>query len=381
MDRLRSDLEPIGYSLGMPIRRRGFLVQGGRVAMGAGLAGGAADRLARAAIRESFDDLTRDLSEHIPRLMRELNVPGVSVAVIRDADIAWRGAFGVRDVEAQTAVDTDTIFEAASMSKPVFAYAVMKLCEKGVLSLERPLTEYGAPLFLAGDARLALITARHVLSHTTGFQNWRSDSKPLAIAFAPGSQYGYSGEGFSYLQSVVTHVTKQKIEPFMKANLLEPFGMKTSGYLWNETFAARGARPHSANGRPTPLRKRAEADVARYAAAGDLQATPTEYAKFLLETMRPTPADAFRLGEASRREMLRPQIKATAIKSRGLGWELVQTDQGVIVQHGGDNPGFRCFAAMSIEARFGMVVMTNGDSGGPLMGRFFSATLDRLRAL
>ena len=141
------------------------------------------------------------------------------------------------------------MFAAQSTSKPVFAYAVLKLCEKGVLNLDSPLTKYTPERVLAGDARLDLITARHVLSHTSGFQNWRSGTEPLEIHFAPGECWLYSGEGYSYLQSVVTHLTGHvtvnacgnyeagvkvcatNINKYIKANLLVPFGMSSSGYV------------------------------------------------------------------------------------------------------------------------------------------------------
>jgi len=83
------------------------------------------------------------------------------------------------------------MFEAASMSKPLFAYAVMKLCEKGVMNLDTPLTKYTPERFLKGDPRLDFITARHVLSHTSGFQNWRSEKEALKIHFTPGEKYLY----------------------------------------------------------------------------------------------------------------------------------------------------------------------------------------------
>jgi CubicO group peptidase (beta-lactamase class C family) len=264
------------------------------------------------------------------------------------------------------------------MSKPVFAYAVLKLCEKKILALDTPLVTYGAPPIL-DDPRVKLITARHVLSHSTGFQNWRSESEPLRIHFTPGTQYRYSGEGFAWLQSVVSHVTKQPVEPFMKTNLLDPFGMTTSGYIWNETFAARAARPHDAKGQPEDNRKRTAIDVARYAAAGDLSATPAEYAKFLLEVIAPKPPDEFRLTAATLKEMCRPHVKEpNAWGARGLGWQLVHMDRGDVIQHGGDNPGFHAFAVASVERRFGAVVMTNGENGATLIGRFLSGVVERL---
>ena len=138
--------------------------------------------------------------------MAELRVPGVSVAIIKDAKIAWRKGFGVRNQHTAVPVDYDTVFEAQSMSKPVFAYRVMKLREQGVLDLDTPLTKYTQDIFLKGDPRLELITARRVLSHTTGFPNWRAKEDPLSIKFTPGTQWSYSGEGYYYLQSVITRL-------------------------------------------------------------------------------------------------------------------------------------------------------------------------------
>src|SRR5207248_1472461 len=118
----------------------------------------------------------------------------------------------VKHAASKETVDMDTVFEAGSTSKPVFAYAVLKLCEKGVMNLDTPLTKYTSRRFLEADPRLELITARHVLSHTTGFQNWRSKEEPLKIHFTPGEKWSYSGEGYGYLQSVVTQLTG-KVNP------------------------------------------------------------------------------------------------------------------------------------------------------------------------
>src|SRR5215471_11971802 len=103
-----------------------------------------------------------DLEKQIPKLMEEAKVPGLSIAIIKDAKLFWRRGFGVKDATSKEPVDNDTVFEAASTSKPVFAYAVMKLCEKGVMDLNTPLTKYAPERFLKGDPRLDLITARHV---------------------------------------------------------------------------------------------------------------------------------------------------------------------------------------------------------------------------
>lgn len=361
--------------------RRDFLVRSGHAALGVALFSPVGSRTAQPTGDAVWRALIEHLEARIPPLMTEMMVPGVSLVLIRDAAVAWRRVFGVKDAATKQPVDTETIFEAASMSKPVFAYAVMKLCEKKVLDLDRPLVRYGGPAFLEGDPRIKLITARHVLSHSAGFQNWRSESNPLRIHFTPGAAYRYSGEGFAWLQSIVSHGTGQPIEPFMKTNVLNPFGMSSAGYIWNDTFTARAARPHDVKGQPEDNRKSTADDVARYAAAGALQCTPTEYAKFLLQTIAPGPADDFRLTAASVKEMCRPQVKEpTAWGARGLGWQLVHTDKGEIIQHGGDNRGFHAFAVASVERRFGAVCMTNGENGAKLMGQFLSDAVDRLRA-
>jgi len=170
------------------MRRREFLTQGSQAALALSLTplAACAARHTRPALAESpatvsLGRLTAHLDDQVPGWMRDGNVPGVSMAIIRDAKIAWRRAFGVTDATSNVQVNGDTMFEAASMSKPVFAYVVMKLCETGLIGLDTPLTSYTSNRFLEGDQRLDVITARHVLSHTSGFQNWRSEQQPLSI--------------------------------------------------------------------------------------------------------------------------------------------------------------------------------------------------------
>jgi CubicO group peptidase (beta-lactamase class C family) len=313
--------------------------------------------------------LVADLEKQIPKLMEEAMVAGLSIAIIQDAKLRWRRGFGVKDSASKKPVDNDTAFEAASMSKPVFAYAVMKLCEKGLIDLDTPLTKYTSERFLEGDPRLELITARHVLSHTSGFQNWRSDEEPLKIHFTPGEQFLYSGEGYSYLQSVMTHLTGQPIEPYMKANLFVPFGMASSGYVWNEMFEKRTARPHDPKGKPFDNKKSTATDAARYGSSGALLTTPTDYSKFVIEVIDPKESDAFRLTRNSLEEMLRPQVKVSGEypSSQGLGWRIAHADKGDIINHGGDNDGFHSVAVSSVERKSGFVMMTNGENGGELL--------------
>ena len=312
--------------------------------------------------------------------MEEAKVPGLSIAIIKDGKLFWRGPFGVKDSASRESVDNDTLFEAASVSKTVFAYAVMKLCERGVMNLDTPLTKYTTERFLEGDPRLDLITARHVLSHTTGFQNWRSKEKPLQIRFTPGERFSYSGEGYYYLQSVVTHLTGHvnrevssryeaglevfatDIDPYLRANVFEPFGMAASVYVWNDTLRNYAA-PHDAEGKPSARRKTRATTAARYGAAGGLHTTPTDYAKFLIEVIKPRASDAFRLSKDSLAEMLRSHAKINDSISQALGWQIRHTDNGDFIMHSGGNPGFAAFVVASVQRKSGLVIMTNGDNG------------------
>ena len=326
-----------------------------------------------------WQSLIAYLEKEIPPLLQRAPMtPGVSIALVSDAKLLWSRGFGVKDRTSNAPVDDDTVFEFASVSKTVFAYAVMKACEKGILGLDTPLTKYSSEPYLAGDARLDLITPRIVLSHTTGFQNWRSKSDPLKIQFTPGERWQYSGEGYSYLQSVLTHLTGHvnandcktfedglrvcatDFDAYMKANLLVPFGMATSGYLYRDGMA----RPHDEKGRLIADRKSTPIETARYGSAGNLHSTANDYAKFLIEIIDPKPPDAFRLSAASLHEMLRPQVKVTGSVSWGLGWAIEQhPGMGDIISHSGDNPGFKTMTAASLHRRSAFIIVTNGDRG------------------
>lgn len=326
-----------------------------------------------------WQSLIEYLEKELPSLLeRDRTTPGVAMALVADARLLWSRGFGVKDRMTNAPVDSDTVFEFASVSKTVFAYVVMKACEKGLLNLDTPLTKYTTDRLVDGDPRLDLITPRHVLSHTTGFQNWRSKTDPLKIHFTPGAHWGYSGEGYWYLQSVLTHLTGHvdtndckteddglrvcatDFETYMKANLLTPLGMTSSGYVYREGMA----RPHDEKGRMLADRKATAIDAARYGSAGELHSSVNEYAKFLVEIIDPRPADAFRLSATSHQEMLRPQVKLTDILWWGLGWTIEQhPGMGNIITHSGDNPGFKTMTAASVRRRSAFIIVTNGDRG------------------
>ena len=374
-----------------PTPRRTFLVESGRTAIGLSLLPLAACSGTPGGTRESEASvsaaLIADLEKQIPPLMMTARVPGLSIAIIGNGRTAWNRGFGVMNSASKAPVDTDTVFEAGSVSKTVFAYAVMKLCEKGVLALDTPLAKYVSERWVQGDPRLDQITARHVLSHTSGFPNWRSNEEALRIHFAPGTQHMYSGEGYSYLQLVVAHLTgrvdaqacetlydgirvcETGIDAYLKENLLRPLGMESSGYIWDQRLASRTAGPHDAEGRPLTRPRATPILAARFGAAGGLSTTAAEYAKFLIEVLDPKASDAFRLTRASRDEMIRPQVRVDDSSSWALGWQILHHEKGNLLSHGGDNPGVKAFVLASPERKSGYVILTNGDNGIEVIGK------------
>jgi len=378
------------------MRRREFLVETSRAALSSCLLPLVAraqgnQKSAELKSGTSSGNLIADLERLLPKLMEEAVVPGLSIAIIKDAKLLWRRGFGVKDSATKEPVDNDTVFEAASVSKTVFAYAVMKLCEKGVIGLDTPLTKYTPTPFLEGDRRLELITARHVLSHTSGFQDWRSGEKPLKIHSTPGEKFSYSGEGYYYLQSVVTHLTGRvnpktcakyeadlkvcatDIDAYMKGNLFVPFAMASSGYVWNDTLEKHAAVSHDSGGKPSAKKKPTATDAARYASAGGLHTTPTDYARFLIEIVDPKESDAFRLNKKSHQEMVRPQVKLDeqqkidGASSWALGWAIQERETGNVIVHSGGQDGFRSLAMASVERKSGFIILTNGDNGGKVI--------------
>ena len=385
------------------MHRRMFLARAAQTAFATALipfAGCARNSPRAAAAPKSgsfFNKLIAELRSKIPALMSEHNVPGASIAVIHDARIAWRSGFGLKNAATKKLVTDDTVFQAGSMSKPVFAYAALKLCEKGILGLDTPLSKFASEPFLTGDPRIGLITPRHILSHTAGFPNWRSQSQPLKINFAPGLQYKYSGEGYYYLQSVITQllgrtdptncakfeldleVCASDIDQFLRANVLKPFGMRSSDYYLTDRNEKNVSAGHDNDGKPLPSSRPTGPAVTRYASAGALLTTPTDYAKFMVEILNPKPADNFRLRKETISEMLRPHTKVVCgafTSSWALGWQI--QDNGLF-NHGGDNKGFHCHAIGSRESKSGFVIMTNGDQGDEMITKIFtSGILDPL---
>ena len=319
-------------------------------------------------------------------LLSVTEVPAIAVAGIISGRPFQRVA-GVKSVTDKVPVTVETLFPAASLSKPVFAWAVRDLVKHGKLEWSRPLQDY-ADLGLTGDGKL--ITAEHVLTHSTGLPNWRFQAnQPLTPTFAPGSHWQYSGEGIFLLQRVVEKITGVPIAAYMKKNVLEPLGMTSSTYAWTPTLEAKTVSGHDRRARPLErssvyyekqnyalLQKAGlQPDSASCAEivsayenakavaipvamspnmAGSLWTTAVDYPRFITRVLADLPShpDDFRA-----RVEVNPKI------SWALGWGVDRTFRQPTLFHWGDGPGFKNFTWIQPERKTALVFFTNGDHG------------------
>jgi CubicO group peptidase (beta-lactamase class C family) len=317
----------------------------------------------------------------VGHLLAAADVPGIASAIIRDGQLERTICCGVRDVRSPVPVDEDTVFDAASLSKPVFAHAVLQLSDQGVLSLDAPLANY-LPGYMPADQRASSITAKHVLSHSAGLPNWRNDDLPLKTYFAPSERFSYSGEGFLYLQKAAEALTGEKLHSLAERLVLRPFGMNRSSFVWDWRFDQNRATPHDDFGRPAVSWKPGEGN-----AAATLQTTAADYARFLLHVL-----NGSRLRPETSHLWLRPHIEVRHARPQslesevediatgvawGLGWGL-EPNEGTFF-HWGNNGGFKAFTVGSVQSREALVFFTNGASGLALMPELVSALMPGTR--
>ncbi len=365
------------------VSRRAFIRQSA-VSAGSACVGltGLKERVERAAgsgQEVPAGNLVQELQKLVPSLMTKIGVPGLTIALIQDAKILWHQGFGVRNTTTKEPVTSDTVYEAASLSKPAFAYAALKLVEKGMIGLDDPLDRFLPQPFMPDEPRLKLITARMVLSHTSGLPAGRSKGQSLALVSDPGKRFHYSPTGFDYLQSVVRRLSEQTLADYMRTTVIEPFGLVNSSFGWIDKYNAQIAQAYNkqdAPGQTFNERYRRASEEWRNALAKDfpelsypsaaagLYSTAVDFARFMIEIMAPFKRDAWHLSESSLNEMLKPQSRVDGAVSWGLGWDLQHTRSGDAFWHWGNWTGLYQHFAMALrDKRKGVVIMTNSGNG------------------
>jgi CubicO group peptidase (beta-lactamase class C family) len=307
------------------------------------------------------------LDSVIPVLMDSGGVTGLAMAITTDSGLVWSRGFGVRNMETQEPVTATSVFEAASLSKPVFAYAVLQLVDQGVLDLETPIADYFEYDAITHDERYRLITPRMVLTHSPGFPNWRPRGGQLTIDREPGTEFSYSGEGFVYLQLAVMSLTGEPLEQLVDSLVFEPLGMTSSSYLWQERFEDVIAVPHGSDGEV--LRKN-KPGRGRGNAAASLHTTAPDFARFMMAVMNGTG-----LRDSTAAAMLTPQIEVDSNLTWGLGIGLEDGDLGRAFWHWGDNTGYKAYTIAYPEHGIGVVWFTNSENGQSILESMLATTV------
>ena len=192
-------------------------------------------------LSEPVETIVADLERYIPEYMREQNIPGVAIALIRDGEVVWTEGFGVANMLTRRPITPETLFEVASNSKVVTAYIALRLVDQGVLSLDEPLNVYLLEPWLPPSQYRDTITLRHVLSHSSGLGHGTTSRDNL---FAPERGYSYSAVGYQYLQVVIEHVTGQPLEQIAREIVYTPIGMSSSSFVNRSEFTPRTANGH-----------------------------------------------------------------------------------------------------------------------------------------
>lgn len=311
------------------------------------------------------------LDDFLASKMKKLKIPGLSAAVINDGKIVYQKTMGYANVEEKLPITAETIFEGASLSKSVFAFFVMTYVEEGKLSLDKPLYEYLPYADIDYDDRYKKITARMVLSHGSGFPNWRRDEADgkLKIKFEPGTQYLYSGEGYQYLAMVLRQIEGTDwngLESAFQERVAKPLGLEHTVFIQTPYTKQNKAQPYNEDGERINANENGV-----FGAAYSIHSEPIDFSRWMIAVMNHE-----QLSKKSYAELLKPHATVPSEVfdvSYCLGFftpdfPIIETN---IYFHTGNNDGFTCWYALDVEKDWGFVLFTNSQFGEALGEELF----------
>ncbi|MEM7049080.1 MAG: serine hydrolase [Acidobacteriota bacterium] len=318
---------------------------------------------------------SRTVDTFLDAFRQYYRVPGVSVALVKQGQIVYRRSYGIRNRRTGAPVESSTLFEAASISKPVFAFLAMRLAERGILDLDVPLHRALEFPNIAGDERSKNLTARHILTHQSGLPNWAwggpggwESGGPLELNFAPGTRFDYSGEAFNYLGRVLEAITGKDLETLFQEEVFGPLGMINSDFALDRGQSTTAAMGHIVE--LPVLRQRADFP----SPASSLHTTAEDFSRFMIGV-----AEGRGLKPETYREMLSPRVEVPVeqrvyrnpwAQSISHGFFVQETPHGPLVEHGGNNGDFHCKFGLFTDSGDGYVIFTNSNQGDELMRAF-----------
>lgn len=316
-------------------------------------------------LNDMDDGARQKIDTAIQAYMDYYEIEGVSFAAWQDGHITYQNTYGVRNNYTGDKVTDKTLFEVASITKPTFAFVVMRLYEKGIIDLDEPLYKHLEFDLIQDHEYAKLVTTRHVLSHQTGFPNWANGRK-IEFQFEPGNGYSYSGEGFEYLKRVIEEITGKKINQLFQEELIEPLNLKHFYYQTHPYAIAHKSNGHY-DGYPGMIDFPDEPGV-----AWSLVTTPAAFMEFAhaIHQRKGLSAETYEMMLGSQNEYPeeyqegQPDIEVHV----GLGWFIENTPYGKVIRHGGNNGDFMSQFKLYDDLGLAYFLTTNGYTGYLLSG-------------
>lgn len=308
-----------------------------------------------------------DRDDEIAYMMAVHAVPAMSVAVIEGGVVTQVRSFG--KMMDGKAVPQDTIYNAASLAKPVTALVALKLADAGMLDLDAPLSREVLGDELRDHAFSRILTARHILTHRSGLPNWRhlTGTGRLAFEFRPGEKVQYSGEGFELLRRTIELRGGRPLEELARGQVFEPAGMTDTSYVFPTEKQARVAKRFDAGGKEVPTLPHQSAN-----GAANLMTTAGDYARFVAYVMA---------GAGLKDELARALVRPAFPKHPGinftLGWSITEDlpGGGPAIVHTGSDAGVSAIAIGFPEQKKGLVILSNSGNAVPVWQAVISEQL------
>ena len=305
-------------------------------------------------------------------LMKKENVPGMQVVYTKGTTVSSYN-LGVRRAGTGQAMAATSTLQGASLGKVMLAYTTLRLLDRGVLDLDKPLLSYYPYPRLQAEPRANRITARMVLAHTTGLPNWAENpttptwhTSGLHLEYAPDSCWNYSGEGYVFLQKTLEHLTGKSFTVLVQEEVFKPLGLKNSSFSWRPAFETTVCAGHDAQGQPAPVQRFTEPY-----GAYSLYTTAADYSRFLQAIMT-----GRGLQPATSRLLTTPASladrcgHATTATDAAIAWAcgvgLATTSRGLAQWHWGDNGDFKGFFMTLPDQRESVLLLTNSANGARL---------------
>jgi CubicO group peptidase (beta-lactamase class C family) len=308
---------------------------------------------------------------NIEQWIKENHVPALGIGIIRDGKLKEIRMYG--ELKKGTPAPYNAIFNVASLTKPIVSILTLKLVSRGVWNLDEPLSNYWVDPDIANDPRHKQLTTRLVLSHQTGFKNWRylNQNGKLSFDTTPGTKFGYSGEGFEYLRKALEKKFQKPLEKLTDSLIFSPLGMHDTQFAWDQsTDESRFAHWFDANG--NEYKQDYKATIIN--AADDILTTIEDYGKFAVDVLQGAGVDSSVFSQ-----MVRPHVPTKGGLYMSLGWEMflnLGSKKEYALTHSGSDKGVRTLVILLPVSKQGLIIFSNSDNGYKLYERLVIELLD-----